>query len=369
MNKRNPDRNPDRNPSSSGWRPTQPASIPRKLVILVAVPAVIALFAHFAGWFYAVLFGLVIVIPAARALLRGESVTDAVLSGDAQDFSGKFAVQGGLLHYSDGKETWYENISAYRGVLWREQVVRSPGSIGRRHLGRMEHNTTYQILELVHATKPERTVRLFESTDDSGVLARWEEAALTYNLPALRDLGDGEIVRRDPRDLGKSVRKLVHEGLVPDDFDVREKAPRGVSWRRHGATLFISVRKSRWPHLLVVLPLALIAYLIPTEPLFFKLAILCLPLAAVLWMWVDYRIRLTRDRLFVARAIGIFVLPGRSLPVDDIEYVFARSSFPVSSVEISTHRRTLTLGFLADDTAAWLQRFLVSCIANAPAVS
>ena len=332
---------------------------PKRILVVFAALSTLALFAHYD----ALVFGLMIVIPVAGALMRGAPVGSAF--SDGRDLSGNLTVQGGIVHYADGREEWREDLAHYEGILWRERVV--GGKLVHTARVRSDPTTTYQVVELLHSTRPDRTVLLYESTSESGVLARWEKAAFTYHLPALRDLGDGKISRRAPEDLGVPLRKLVQQGRVEDAFDIDAPPPRGIAWRRAGDTLTVAVRKNRWPHLIVVLPAALIAYLIPSEPLFLKLAILCMPILAIAWTFLDYRIEVSRDAVLVARTIGRLNLPGRRLPADDIEYVVAKSSFPVTSVEVSTHRNTLTMAFLAEDTADWLCRFLPAAAARAPA--
>jgi hypothetical protein len=123
--------------------------------------------------------------------MRGNLQAPQSTPGDGS--SDNYRIVNGQVHVKTSGKTWSKPLSSYEGVLWREE---RSGSSRRRH------SYISRVIELRHGTTRAFDVNLYTSREVASVRARWEEAARAFNLPALRDLGDGNVLRREVEDIG-----------------------------------------------------------------------------------------------------------------------------------------------------------------------
>lgn len=131
-----------------------------------------------------------------------------------------YKVEGGLVSSEKDGKSWTEPLANYDGVLWHEETV----SRHHRSGGKRRRNSVFQIIELRHNNNHARNLILYNAVETKGVRALWEQSARDFNLPALRNMGDGKILRREPEDLDKSLRQLGREGKLDCILDAGPKA-------------------------------------------------------------------------------------------------------------------------------------------------
>jgi hypothetical protein len=203
------------------------------------------------------------------------------------DETGVDVVERGLF----GTKTWWEPLSAYRGVLRFTRRIRRKNS-----------SYTLYAVDLAHDER-NREIRLFQSRSDKLWRKAWEYYAHRLNLPALERGDEGE-VQRDAADLDKSLADLVREGKVKI-----EKAPiagklEGVTLEREGKTLIVTRTgpiNPWWGQVLAVLfPLVFVGFgfLHPEAP--FWVAAMGI-FFEVIFLWGVIHDLTTRDRLRVNR--------------------------------------------------------------------
>ncbi len=174
-------------------------------------------------------------------------------------------------------------------------------------------------------------------------------ASIPYSIYNLF-METGKIIRRLPEDLDKSVRDMVRAGRMDNAFDPKDDVSHGISWRL----------------LLGLVPVIFLAFMLPNEPLTAKLLIIGVPaFVLVIWMMLDYRIDVSTKGITVRRALGIIALPGRHLPLDRVMDVVQIGGV-TTSIQLEADDRFLKIGPLRSNMATWLQKFLVSALANAP---
>lgn len=361
--------------------------------------------------------GGIFAIVAVFRFMRGKSPVSLVAQG--QDYSDTYTIQNGEVTVERDGKTWREPLSSYRGVLWYVVTTRR----GDRSISKHRRRHTYQTVELRHSKDRDRDVNIYTSQELPGMRARWEEASRSFGLPALRDMGDGRILRREPEDFDKSLRDLAREGRLEPVFEslvseqsekrlgnvvegqgvrsllrpgpyttharwadamnaynpdfsrsvLSEDTPRppGVRWKHMGDTLEIKVRKALLPGLLWALPIILFAlfgaYIIPVDPLI-KLRVIAVPwLLFLLWILIGFRIRITPQHVTVGTHLGPIPLWRRTIPLDEVEEVLIGEDVVGSAaVLVESDRASLRAGPLPDQSAQWLVHFLRQAIASAP---
>lgn len=315
------------------------------------------------------------VIPAAKRFIRGEAKLP--LSEQGEGTSDDYSIINGVVEVRKGGVFWSELLSDYEGVLQRDETRHSSG-----HSRRNSRSTTRHIVELRHRTDRTFDVNIYTSLEKVGVRARWEETAQKYNLPALRDLGDGEFLRREPGDIGKSLQELASENILDVSFAIDAPVPPGANWTRDGSVLKVNQRRAPLRCFLLIIPLLLfymlVGYNLPFSVIFgnndpamlpIYRAIVYLPAVflATLWIVISYQIRVTPSEVIVTGRLGPIPLWRQALPLDEVEEVLVDPSLVVwHTVLIESISVTLRVWPLNETSAQWLAQFLRSAIANAP---
>lgn len=361
---RNPRGDATRNKNSrwpSGPRVSAGTLVSTGLFFAVFIGIAVVMDSYFILYIVIALYGAAVLVR----FLRGQSLVPLIARGT--DYSDSYRITGGQVSVEKDDATWVEPLSNYEGVFWHQETVRRGGFAGGRH----RRQDVFQIIELRHRKDRVRDVNIYTSQETAGMRARWEEAARAFNLPSLRDPGDGHIVRREAGDLGKSLRDLARAGRLSTGFDKTRPTPRGVRWNQTGEVLELSLRKAVLPYVLIALPVALFALLVgnmvPADPLNTVIAIATPALLYALWVLVSYRIRVTPQAVTVGGNLGPLPLWRRSIPLDEIEEVLTGTAFLVwPTVLVESDRATLRAGPLSDESAQWVVEYLRSAIADAP---
>lgn len=203
------------------------------------------------------------------------------------DEAGVDVVERGLF----GTKTWWEPLSAYRGVLRFTRRIRRKNS----------SYTLYRV-DLAHDQRS-REIRLFQSRSDKLWRKAWEYYAHRLNLPALERGEEGE-VRREADDLDKSLAELVREGKVKIERTPITGKLEGVLLEREGKTLIVTRTgpvNPWWGQVLAVLfPLVFVGFgvLHPEAPIW--VAAMGIFFEAI-FLWGVIHDLTTRDRLRVDR--------------------------------------------------------------------
>ncbi len=271
------------------------------------------------------------------------------------------------VRFATGRESWAEPLAAYDGVLWREEVRRSGGSGGSGGSHRV------WILELRCPGEASHTVPLLEKRSETGVRARWEALARALDLPALRDVGGGEIQQRAPDDLDLSVRQRAAKGRLDGPAEIGTIPPKDVEWnprdareariRQHSGARAVLFAFSFIPALG-----GLIAFWGHDQQL--PLLLLATPLFGHAYrVAARYRIAAVDDRLELALEFGPLRFARRRFPIDDIEQIWTTSTGPaelgVMRIKVESDARSASLALLSRDTGDWTAAF-IRHLASAP---
>jgi hypothetical protein len=315
------------------------------------------------------------IVPAVKRFVRGKSKLP--LSKQGEGTSDNYSVDNGVVEVRKGGFVWRKPLSDYEGVLRRKETRQSSIRFRRR-----SRSTTRQIIELRHRNDRAFDVNIYTSLEDVGVRARWEEAAQEFNLPALRDLGDGNLLRREPGDIGKSLQELASEDGLDTSFAIDAPVPPGAGWTHNGEFLEVDQRRAPWRCFLITIPFllfyALVGYNLPFGVLFgnndpamlplFR-AIVYVPaiLLVGLWILISFQIRVTPSEVTVTGRLGPIPLWRQALALGEVEEVLVDPSLIVwDTVLIESISSTLRVWPLNETSAQWLAQFLRSAIANAP---
>lgn len=123
-----------------------------------------------------------------------------------------------------GSRTWSLPYKAFKGVLYREELLRRQNR--RQNTG----SGIFQVIELLHE-KRNRCVLLYVCRTAEVPRDRWEGYARRLGLPAL-EIGAEGINARAAGDLDKSLKDLAAEGKVNAAFDLAAAIPRGLRLER-----------------------------------------------------------------------------------------------------------------------------------------
>ncbi len=307
--------------------------------------------------FFAVPFSLIGLGMALYGLAILRRTRSVVFRGDGVE------VEGRSLW---GSESWYQPYTAFKGVLHREEVVKTKNS-----------STTYQIIELLH-DDPKRCVLLYVRPTTKLPRERWESYARLLELPAL-EAGAAGVVERDHGDLDKSLKDLVEEGKVTHAFDPQAEAPRGLYVERSDAdSLKVVITAGRYPVWFLALfmfagaAMMVGAFFIEQNPFgLFGAGLLFGGLPG--YMLIRDRaagreISLDRRRLTVTDALRSNRHSRNGLMLDEIESIAIRPARGNSGRElvIASDRGPIHVGLgLSIEALTWLKDFITAAIATA----
>lgn len=312
-----------------------------------------------------------LIIPAIKRFIRHKSVNP--LSEQGQGTSDNYSISNGMVQVRNGGKIWSKPLSEYEGVLRHEETS---------SFGRKSRNRTRQVIDLRHRSDREFDVNLYTSREDIGIRARWEKAAQEFNLPALRDLGDGDFLRQEPEDVGKSLRELARENVLDVSFADDAPVPRGTKWSLNGNVLKVDQQRTPLGCFIITSPFllfyTLVSYNLPFGallgnndaallPLYRGLAFVLPILITGIWIFISIQIRVTPNDVTVIGKLGPIPLWQQVLSLDDVEEVLVDSSLVVwQSILIESISKTLRIWPLNEESAQWVAQFLRSAIANAP---
>jgi len=268
------------------------------------------------------------------------------------------------------EDSWIEALSAYEGVLWHEELVSTAQTGGG------SRTTRYRILDLKHRTKPERTVRLLYHPGETGVRAAWEAAAGALGLPALRQLDDGQTIRREAADLDKNLRQMVEEGRVEAARPASTLPPEGITWSPNEP----QQARVRQPEgflrmgFFIAVGLALFGGVMGVILETWGPAILLIPVVVMYanWKWGHYRVGLIDGQIAVKRLIGGLTLRTRRLLPAEIEQIWTENdekvptAYTMQRLMVESDALSVRMSPLTPEMAGWLQSFLQRLIVEAP---
>ncbi len=273
-----------------------------------------------------------------------------------------------------GAGEWVEPLSAYRGVLARQEYHSG---------GQNAPGYTLYILELKHETDEKRDVRLYQSRSREGFRARHEDYARLLGTSALIETQDG-IEERRVEDLAKSVRELVAEGVLRVEFDATRRPPgRHLATVVEGDTLVVRTRPGAAlgkPGLIVPLVTALAGAGMAVGGLIVKggaggLPLLLAGLVAlvggtalmILARRVRQELRVSPDEVRVEWHLPVAgEVFAKAVPAEEVESVTVRTpegSSGFTMVQAVTDADTVSFGFgLTDEEKAWVRDCIITVI-------
>jgi hypothetical protein len=224
-----------------------------------------------------------VVAPAVLALIGVGAFLAFMLFATARqtwefDESHVHHVREGVL----GRREWSEPLSAYRGVL-KKQELRSTGK------------SSYMVymVQLLHEGDKKRTVTLYQSLKKGDLRRKHEHCARLFGMPALTETEDG-MEERHPDDLDKTVRELVADGILQVQFDPSVPPPgKRLALRVDGDSLAVQVKAGaigavRWvlPVIMASIGVVMIAVsFLPDPPVAIMYAGVALVAGAALLAW------------------------------------------------------------------------------------
>lgn len=268
-----------------------------------------------------------------------------------------------------GSGSWYLPYTAFKGVLYREEVAEG------------EHRTTiYQIIELVHE-EPGKCILLYVEPAGEVPRARWEAYARQLGLPALeadRSESSG-MAARDHGDLDKPLRELVKDGRLGHAFDRDSAPPSGLRVTRDGPNSFaVTILAPRTPiwflGLFMLTGMAIVAgALFTVMPVIFAVVGLILVGGAGYALYRDRtsnrQLRLDRGSLALNDDFMFGHNTCKALFFDEIESIAIRreaSGGTGDELVISGDNARMHVGFgLSREALTWLKNFLTAAIATA----
>lgn len=258
------------------------------------------------------------------------------------------------------KTTIKEAIKKYQGVRFRVEFFQY-GFITKNKY----------IIELFHDDF-DKVAPLYISTSSKDIRNLWEYYARKLKLPQIIMTDEG-FVKRDVKDIGKSLQQLDAENNIKYNFDFNAPLPSSISWVRKRDKSVIKNRKIRWDGYNILL-LALCAIILTVFAVAYKTIILSpfkigITLISCLMILYIVAKSLTKDKLVIKpRKIVIvhktFFLSRKKdeLMKDDIESIDVTLN-PVSSryfITIVGKDKTLIFGKkLPVDDLRWIKGFLM----------
>lgn len=311
--------------------------------------------------------GLTIDLPAQVTTIMAGVPISIIIIGEAvfrvmgPRWRKVYTLDSSMVVCETADGTWTEAIDHYQSVYWYTETRRSG-----------KNRNTYQVVELRHGSDHERNVRLVDTTRRGDVRRKWESFARAVHLPATKDLGGGKILRREPEDLDLSIRQLVEKGSLIDDFDPDRAVPAGIRWHQRDGRLVAKVRRASLFYLFIIVVVLILGVFvaITTEgdlmAVTFAACVLLVVVAVALLHSHHLEIAGSDLRLS-GRLLGVPYWFSRQIPLDRIEGVYARHPTGLlSMLVIESDERAMGLGPVTAGAGQWLEKFLITAIANAP---
>ncbi len=302
-----------------------------------------------------------LVFPVVGAAMFLVGLNQIVLRGRVRiEASAVFFERRSLFKRSE----WTEPLARYAGLLYRTE---------HHSGGKNRPSYTLYIVELHHPEKARR-VTICQSKSPDGMRAAWENHCRALNMAALEESG-GQLIRRGPADLDKSVRDLARERKLDLAFDPRQAPPQGIQLEIGRDELRLAIGVPALP-LKVAVPWALAAlamiglpFVVRAAPLFVATLGLISLAVPVAWRVLSPRFR---QVLVVSRAevrVGWETPWGPPaetvLPAGEIEQVEVRRGAGGQSptLHIITDRREVSVGpFLKPADRDWLRHCILAVI-------
>lgn len=250
---------------------------------------------------------------------------------------------------------WSEPLSAYDGLVWREEYV-------RRNQG--GYDTIYY-LDVRHRTDRRRTVAIARRQESDGVRAEWEAAAAALGLPAIRKMPDGAEIGRKAEDVDRSLGDTVRadRGAV----SVPLAAPADVQWPPETpevARVQLSplLRKLALIGAVGFAAIWTFANVQDGSPALLVLGLLAELAALIVLAGFVSELRIEDDRLVVRRSVGPICYWRYAMVLDEIEQAWAAPAphLPeaMRAVTIASDRMEIKLSPISPEAADWVVAFV-----------
>jgi len=137
----------------------------------------------------------------------------------------------------------------YRSRFGKKKIVTEPKSnyVGVCYRTELCHYGIFSklksIVELIHEDE-KKTIPLFISTRNSNARNIWEDYARALEMPAVV-INDNQFHFREVSDLDKSVKQLVEEGILVDDFNENEQPPQNFKIK-HDKHIILKPKRLHW---------------------------------------------------------------------------------------------------------------------------
>jgi len=272
-----------------------------------------------------------------------------------------------------GQKEWTEPMSAYDGVLARQE---------RHSGGENSQSYTLHILELRHNSDKKRNARLYCSRKSEGFRAKQEHYGRLLNMPVLIETATG-IEERRPEDLDKSVRQRVAEGSMKVTFDPSAKPPgKRLQTRIEGDRLVISTGLFSLKWLALVVPIlvsamvaaGVIGAVVGKPAVALSVVAVAIPIcalvavAALLARKVRQELRISPSEVATRWVLPWRTVAERSVPADDVEDVLIQTppnSSGVTMVCVLTDDDVLPYGFaLKQPEKEWVRDCIIAVISR-----
>ncbi len=270
----------------------------------------------------------------------------------------------GLRSALGNKKIFEENIKNYQGVRFRIEFYQCGFITANKY-----------IIELYHKD-PNKIVPLYISTSPQGVRKKWKDYARYFKLPAVVNTDEG-LIKRDLKNLNKSIQEMSKLGFVVDEYDSYEPLPNSIKYVRRRDKIVIKCKRI-WDvyNLLawfaIVMASGLIFIMLPKinvlrqdAPLLFYSVATIVALAIVMAIFILFRrekLVLKKNKIVNTHKYMFFSTKHDEMMKNDIEAIEV-SENPATGrffVSIISEDKTIAFGKkLCVDELRWIKRFLI----------
>ena len=258
------------------------------------------------------------------------------------------------------KKSFQEPLKNYNGVLFRIEFFQ---------FGFLNRNK--YIIELNHKDA-KKTIPLYINTSEKNIRVLWEYYAQKLGMPALI-LTDQGILKRDVKDLNKSLIQMVKARKIIYDSKETKKAPRLIAYTRKSDKTIIKVRNILWDAynvltigVVFILVLLLLAAAVGTSHALnlvsCAFALLLLGIVLFLLFRKD-KIVVKKHKVIIVHKFMLFSRKRYEIMKKDIKSVDVpyNPALERHFLAISGNNRTLIFGQkLPLESLKWVRNFLIS---------
>lgn len=263
-----------------------------------------------------------------------------------------------------GRTEWSEPLSNYEGIFSRSEYHSG---------GKNQSSYTLYIVELLHNDKKKK-IKLYQSKSNAEFRTIWEDYCRKLNLPAVEKDGE-KLIKRDFRDLNKSVKEMAAEGKVKIQFDPSAPVPAGLQAKPNGDMLEITIARKGVPLIGMLIAMTIpgifiyIGFFVKNCPIIFGIfgIVFDIILGAVfVWLLITKeQVLVGKEEIHIRRVTPWGTTAGKHINASEIETVRIGKKDEQGSeaVIISTDKIEESVGGgLPDDALNWLKNCIMAII-------